>query len=211
MWFHFCMVWQTNFDRRFATFNDCGSCDYGRGGRVAVCFFLVAVCVCVWIVVSNYLNPFFFLILVWFVWFWSVCVPLNNGESFPFNQPRFRRALHFPLRLLPPPRLHPDWGVVVVRRVCVLEMCPHDDFPPDPLLRFFLVDRDRDFIDDDSIFYETCLFFGFGFWLKCTLGHTCNECLPRPIRKGKEVARNETKNGWLVAAALTLIVKTLRF
>lgn len=162
-------------------------------------------------VVSNYLNPFFFLILVWFVWFWSACVchwitvNLFHLINLVFAARCIFRydccLLHGFIQM---------WGVVV-RRVCVLEMCPHDDFPPDPLLRFFLVDRDRDFIDDDSIFYETCLFFGFGFWLKCTLGHTCNECLPRPIRKGKEVARNETKNGWLVAAALTLIVKTLRF
>lgn len=182
-----------------------------RGKSSGLLLLSSSVCVCVWIVVSNYLNPFFFLILVWFVWFWSVCVPLNNGESFPFNQPRFRRALHFPLRLLPPPRLHPDWGVVVVRRVCVLEMCPHDDFPPDPLLRFFLVDRDRDFIDDDSIFYETCFFLVLVFDWNAHLDTFATSASPRPIRKGKEVARNETKNGWLVAAALTLIVKTLRF
>lgn len=62
-------------------------------------FFLVVVCggggVCG---SSNCANPFFlnFTFCCCFVWFWSVCVPLNNGESFHLINLVFavRCALH---------------------------------------------------------------------------------------------------------------------
>lgn len=90
---------------------------------------LVAVCVAGNKNINN-VNPFFLL----FFYDFGFCVPLNNGEPFPFNQPRFRgaRARYAAFSAAVVVFLHyPEgggWSSLLV--------CAHD-FPSDPFEHLF--------------------------------------------------------------------------